>query len=187
MPVLKESQFLDKGVLTPEEFVLAGDELVGRCGTWTWSGGEASRRVSHLPEDKQVLITRNVPCLHRAAGYQLADQKEEEGDDGWVTTHVGMELKKQQEEVEDITLEEKKSIIPESAEEIDEIPDQVAEIEEEPDEAATDGFVLADDLNSNITRHRTYDLSISYDKYYQTPRMWLFGYDEVFRLLSVLR
>jgi len=30
----------------------------------------------------------------------------------------------------------------------------------------------------NILRTRTYDLSITYDKYYQTPRMWLFGYDE---------
>ncbi len=25
----------------------------------------------------------------------------------------------------------------------------------------------------------SYDLSITYDKYYQTPRVWLFGYDEV--------
>lgn len=29
------------------------------------------------------------------------------------------------------------------------------------------------------TEHiRTYDLSITYDKYYQTPRVFLFGYDE---------
>jgi hypothetical protein len=26
---------------------------------------------------------------------------------------------------------------------------------------------------------RTYDISITYDKYYQTPRAWLMGYDEV--------
>lgn len=26
---------------------------------------------------------------------------------------------------------------------------------------------------------RTYDCMITYDKYYQTPRMWLLGYDEV--------
>jgi hypothetical protein len=26
---------------------------------------------------------------------------------------------------------------------------------------------------------RTYDLSIAYDKYYRTPRLFLFGYDEV--------
>ena len=31
---------------------------------------------------------------------------------------------------------------------------------------------------------RTYDLSITYDKYYQTPRMFLFGYDEHRRPLS---
>jgi len=30
----------------------------------------------------------------------------------------------------------------------------------------------------NILRTRTYDLTITYDKYYQTPRVWLFGYDE---------
>ena len=33
--------------------------------------------------------------------------------------------------------------------------------------------------SSNILRTRTYDMSITYDKYYQTPRVWLFGYDEV--------
>jgi ubiquitin-like-conjugating enzyme ATG3 len=29
-----------------------------------------------------------------------------------------------------------------------------------------------------IVRSRRYDVSITYDKYYQTPRVWLFGYDE---------
>lgn len=29
-----------------------------------------------------------------------------------------------------------------------------------------------------ILKTRTYDLSITYDKFYQTPRVWLFGYDE---------
>ena len=32
---------------------------------------------------------------------------------------------------------------------------------------------------------RTYDLNITYDKYYQTPRLWLFGYDESRKPLSV--
>lgn len=32
--------------------------------------------------------------------------------------------------------------------------------------------------NSNILKTRTYDLYITYDKYYQTPRLWLAGYDE---------
>lgn len=30
-----------------------------------------------------------------------------------------------------------------------------------------------------IVHTRTYDLHITYDKYYQTPRLWLTGYDEV--------
>ena len=30
-----------------------------------------------------------------------------------------------------------------------------------------------------ILKTRTYDISITYDKYYQTPKVWLFGYDEV--------
>ena len=33
--------------------------------------------------------------------------------------------------------------------------------------------------DSGILQTRTYDLNITYDKYYQTPRLWLFGYDEV--------
>ena len=32
--------------------------------------------------------------------------------------------------------------------------------------------------NSNFVPCRTYDLSMTYDNYYQTPRIWLFGYDE---------
>ncbi|KAJ1984162.1 E2-like enzyme [Dimargaris verticillata] len=32
--------------------------------------------------------------------------------------------------------------------------------------------------NDKILRTRTYDISITYDKYYQTPRIWLYGYDE---------
>lgn len=31
----------------------------------------------------------------------------------------------------------------------------------------------------NLLQVRTYDVLISYDKYYQTPRLWLIGYDEV--------
>ena len=30
----------------------------------------------------------------------------------------------------------------------------------------------------SIVHTRTYDLMITYDKYYQVPRFWLVGYDE---------
>lgn len=32
--------------------------------------------------------------------------------------------------------------------------------------------------NDLILKTRTYDISITYDKFYQTPRVWLFGYNE---------
>jgi ubiquitin-like-conjugating enzyme ATG3 len=34
------------------------------------------------------------------------------------------------------------------------------------------------DQDDQVVHTRTYDLHITYDKYYQTPRLWLAGYDE---------
>ena len=45
--------------------------------------------------------------------------------------------------------------------------------------AASPGYLKAEEPEDNIVRTRTYDLSISWDKYYRTPRVFLFGYDEV--------
>lgn len=35
-----------------------------------------------------------------------------------------------------------------------------------------------DPAKGNLLSVRTYDVLITYDKYYQTPRLWLIGYDE---------
>lgn len=35
------------------------------------------------------------------------------------------------------------------------------------------------DNGDSVLHTRTYDLHITYDKYYQTPRLWVVGYDEV--------
>ena len=53
-PTLKDSAFLTRGVLTPEEFVKAGDELVYKCPTWSWESGDEKKRKKYLPADKQV-------------------------------------------------------------------------------------------------------------------------------------
>lgn len=39
-------------------------------------------------------------------------------------------------------------------------------------------------LSDKVLQVRTYDVFITYDKYYQTPRIWLFGYDEERRPLT---
>jgi hypothetical protein len=98
-PVLVESQFVEKGVLTPEEFVAAGDMLVLRCPTWQWQGGDPKNARPFLPPDKQFLLTRNVPCQRRACTLGAGADDEENvsgGDDGeeeWVATHASMTSK----------------------------------------------------------------------------------------------
>ena len=45
-------------VLTPEEFVQAGEYLVKTCPTWAWEGGDAAKAKPFLPAGQQYLITR---------------------------------------------------------------------------------------------------------------------------------
>ncbi|KAJ3042744.1 E2-like enzyme [Rhizophlyctis rosea] len=218
-PVLKNSKFKETGVLTPEEFVAAGDFLVYKCPTWVWAAGEPSKRRDFLPADKQYLVTRNVPCSKRVKSMEYAEDDAEDllddAGDAWVTTHGSHkpagnepgEIKDIDEEdgaVEEVTGGVKElSVHPadvagpgKSAEEevpsIDDIPDMDEELElvdasmaEEDDPAALDTSAAHDGShNEKIEKTRTYDMSITYDKYYQTPRVWLFGYDENRRPLT---
>uniref|UniRef100_A0A453ES05 Uncharacterized protein n=2 Tax=Aegilops tauschii subsp. strangulata TaxID=200361 RepID=A0A453ES05_AEGTS len=100
--------FLEKGVLSVPEFILAGDKLVSKCPTWSWEAGDPSKRKPYLPSDKQFLATRNVPCLRRAvvveeeydvAGAEVVLDDDEDGE-GWLATH-GLQPSESKEE-EDI-------------------------------------------------------------------------------------
>ena len=50
--VLKDSKFLKEGLLTPEEFVIAGDQLTHKCPTWSWDSGTEKLSNKNLPTDK---------------------------------------------------------------------------------------------------------------------------------------
>ena len=41
-----------------------------------------------------------------------------------------------------------------------------------------------EDMEADIVQVRKYDLSITYDDYHHTPRLWLLGYNEDGQLLS---
>lgn len=83
---------------------------------------------------------------------------------GWVDTHHGSEKVEENVEV---------------AEEVvsDESDDEALDMEDMNLEDE-DLVVPVQRMDDSIKKTRTYDLSITYDKYYQTPRLWLTGYNE---------
>ena len=282
-PVLKESQFLERGVLTPAEFELAGDLLVSRCPTWSWSSAPAGMRVPFLPEGKQFLVTRNIPCFDRVASLtnQAVEEQELEMvgesadgdsiDEGWVATHIQRDTDEgggiggrgdgDDADAGEIVIgvdgsahvkqqQQKKSIfsgvqivdnydgvcgvgdssaagaagmavgkIPPAAhptsaatfapttpgsnsnsddeyEDLSAFEDMSLVQEQDPSlltadvaaasggdgggesKSAGGGIMSVSEPADTVVQCRRYDISITYDKYYQTPRVWLLGYDE---------
>eukprot|EP00793_Prasinoderma_coloniale_P000872 PRCOL_00004022-RA len=166
VPALSRSEFAARGVLTPGEFVLAGDELVAKCPTWSWEAGDTKR--DFLPKDKQFLVTRRVPCLQRLAEYEAAAaagaETAAEGTDGF-TLYDGA--------------------TGQSANEDDAIPSMDGDDGDAADAMAKlsvgaggSGGTAPGGKNDHILSTRTYDISICYDKFYQVPRVWLVGYEE---------
>eukprot|EP01126_Amoeba_proteus_P009450 TRINITY_DN1357_c0_g1_i10.p1 TRINITY_DN1357_c0_g1~~TRINITY_DN1357_c0_g1_i10.p1 ORF type:complete len:286 (-),score=64.13 TRINITY_DN1357_c0_g1_i10:220-1077(-) len=174
---LKESKFLEEGVLTPDEYVSTGDLLVHKCPTWSWSpASDSTRVVDYLPIDKQFLITRKVPCKQRfrEEGRKMGSMVE----DDWLSVEMAdgednvgeipdVDLNKNVEDEVDVGDDED---IPD----IEDFSDENNMVEEDPAVAR----------ENTILKSRAYDISITYDKYYQTPKVWLFGYSENQRPLT---
>lgn len=214
-PVLKNSKFKDTGVITAKEFETAGDFLAWKCPTWSWDSGEESKRRSYLSPDKQFLVTRNVPCRSRVKNmeYTGADELKVaselgDDDDEWVETHTASHAPVKDGDIQEIVNEFSHVSMSSSSPRVsqsdtsaadgkacasgdadgeddndddddDDVPD-IGEFEE--DNLVEDEAAATDD---NILKTRTYDLYITYDNYYRVPRLWLFGYDENKRPLTV--
>ena len=118
----------------------------------------------------------------------------EDGED-WVATHTNEDKEDDNDIIEipsnnnNNNFKNKKNNNEEEEEEDDE-DEEVAEIdlsdlsitnnknkgeEDEIEEEYKDPSILR---SNNVVKTRTYDITICYDQYHQTPRVWLFGYNE---------
>lgn len=115
-PVLKHSKFKQTGVLTPEEFVIAGDHLVHQCPTWSWSSpSDNSLRKPYLPADRQYLVTKSVPCYKRCKDIEYCNNDEkvimaENGEEGWVDTHHSVQVSVVDEMIDEMTISDEQQM-----------------------------------------------------------------------------
>ena len=177
-PTRTTSAFLEKGVLTPEEFVQAGDELVYRCPTWSWegvsTGMDPTKVKKHLPEDKQYLITRGVPCQTRSLDQEVTLEAAEgedgdEGDEQWLVSEVVTQKNKSLEDDFDI-LDEEGEVMKMEAKPAASKPAEGAsggddeygdmEVYEDDNVIQEDQDVVQEEEDDNVLRVRTYDLSM---------------------------
>lgn len=188
-PVLQESQFLERGMVTPEEFVRAGDQLVRSSPSWTWESGDEKSRRPYLPPNKQFLMTRSVPSLQRVAAMQSSTsykESEEEGGssstEAWCLSDFGKPKPENPDaDIDFVDLDELNVSSPTGKEEA-KAPTAPADdyLDMEDASLSLDAATVAKTDSSSVStvKVRRYDVSITYDNYYRTPRVFLYGYNE---------
>lgn len=157
-PVSHKSTFLTTGNVTPDEFRKAGDYLCHMFPTWKWN--EPSKDISYrdfLPQDKQFLVSRKVPCNERAQDLVSVSQNEPEVDeDGWLV------------EGQSVTKSTKQQPKCESSIEVDEIDEMMKDMEIQGNDDIVDIPVNQGE--------RYYDLYITYSTSYRVPKMYIVGF-----------
>lgn len=132
------------------------------------------------------MVTRNVPCPTRVSDMEaqlgLIQQErngDDDDDDDWLVSTIKQNPQS--------SMEDEFDILDEEGEVVATPPQEEEKPEEDRDEYTDmtdfeDSNVLVDEDaaapaagDDNLLKVRTYDLSITYDKYYQTPRVWMVG------------
>jgi len=146
------------------------------------TGGDGADGTAHIDDEcdgEDWLVSRIISAEEQA---QIREKELEDGfdilDDGEIMGDV-------QDKMAAVQVDDKKADEGGGAEE-DEAEDEYADMADFEDDnvledeaavhaapAATASSASGED---NILKVRTYDLSITYDKYYQTPRVWMMGY-----------
>lgn len=202
----KQSNMLVDGMLSPEEFVAAGDRLCEASPIWGWAQGDVDKRKGYLPPNKQFLVVRGLASNGSVHG----DGEWRVEMDEWCDAALGTGDQQEHDMVFiDYTYTPEKSSassaagagVGAGARDV-----RTAHKTQDADNRVDSHVVVgADVLDGPIppngngpstasgtsatgqqqqqqqTLHaaRLYDLSVSYDRYYRVPRFWMRGYDAV--------
>lgn len=162
-----ESKFMSEGILIPYEFTQAGDRLIMASKMWKWeSAKDTGYREPLLDVNKQYLKGTTISKERLKDDSTGTESLQIEG--GWgVIGSDSAEIPKKFEE-EEKNPEKPKEVIKnfEDSDTDEEI------IGEKTDAKKSDGQGKA--LNEHL---RIYEVHITYDRHYLTPRFWLSGVD----------
>jgi ubiquitin-like-conjugating enzyme ATG3 len=189
-PVLTTSQFYEKGQLTPEEFVLTGDYLIKLSPSWAWSRCTSSQVAkSYLPLDKQFLIIKNLPCRRRVQSMNRSGDYEKD----IISLYSNSEIPEiphspasvssvrsiHTEDHEDDEHDTHDTHADVKAEKlVEHVEDEYSDMSSfaDPTMNIIDPALSIDKSADTEDEIRYYELTIVYDNYYRTPRVYLRGY-----------
>jgi len=162
IPDLKDSNFLETGMLTKEEFRLSCDKLIEMDSTWSWmKEGECLMKKRILCNKIQLEQDFNVD--EDINVYNLKETPETT--ETIETTETTVAISNEPEQTSDT-----------------ESDDFLAEFETQDLVENDDATVKID--YDNLDKSHYYNVSITYDQYYRTPRIWFEGIDSGGSVLS---
>ena len=168
IPNLKNNDFLNSGMLTKEEFIIAGNYLTQNYNEWIWEKAD-----SKIP----YLIFKNIQYKN-INDFIIDDNINNNDDDEWniytrennsnTNTNTKTNITKDTDTVTEVYQINQKKI---NNDNID-----LMEFEEELDNEDDDAIISNSELLQNHQKKK-YDITITYDNYYRTPRIWFHAYD----------
>jgi ubiquitin-like-conjugating enzyme ATG3 len=172
-PVLTVSQFYEKGQITPDEFVLAGNYLIRMSPQWSWERGDPSRAKSYLPPDKQYLVVSAIPCRKRIRSAAAVSE-----DDHGIVSMFSSEPVYPTLPDSPATVSSIRSINTADHAEHSADEDEYGDLSQfmEPNLHVSDTAAVIDMSVATDDPLRLYEITIVYDNYYRTPRIFLRGY-----------
>ena len=165
---------------TLENSVAIGEEgtatIEDECGGDDWlvskmiSPEEQERRMNQKIEEEFDILDGDGETMSIGDNEEIGGKTDSKDGEAEGVDQVQGDMKKV-----NVNEQMKEEVVEEDAD------DEYADMEEFEDEDVMEDEAAAPTPSSftkgdNIMKVRTYDLSITYDKYYQTPRVWMIGY-----------